>query len=90
MRDDHPRLRDIGRDLRQGLCDVLIGKTVKSVAADSLVVQPAGYGVVIRDLIVVAVKGRIETGDLRQRGKIARAVSGSAPDYGAGAAAQAS
>ena len=43
---------------------------MKSVAADSLVVQPARYGVVVRDLVVVAVKGRVEAGDLRQRGKI--------------------
>ena len=43
---------------------------MKSVAPDSLVVQPAGYGVVVRDLVVAAVKGRVEAGDLRQRGKI--------------------
>ena len=52
------------------LRDVFIGKTVKSVAPDPLLVQPAGYGVVVRDLVVVAMKGGVEAGDLRQRGKI--------------------
>ena len=61
---------------------------MKSVTANSLVVQPAGYGVVIRDLVVVAVKGRIEAGDLRQSGKIGEQRFGSAPDCGADAAAQ--
>ena len=45
---------------------------MKSVAADSLLVQPAGYGVVVRDLVVVAVKGRVEAGDLGQRGKFGK------------------
>ena len=70
--DDDTRLRDIGRDPREGLRDVFIGKTVKPVAPDSLIVQPAGYGVVIRDLVVVAVKGRVEAGDLGQRGKVGK------------------
>ena len=70
MRDDDPSLRNIGRDLRQGLRDVFIGKTVKSIAPDSLVVQPAGYGIVVRDRVVTAVKGRVEAGDLGQSGKI--------------------
>ena len=70
MRDDDPALGDFGRNVRQGLRDVFIGKTVKSVTPDALLVQPAGYGVVVRDLVVVAVKGRVEAGDLRQRGKI--------------------
>ena len=43
---------------------------MKSVTPDPLIVQPAGYGVVVRDFVVVAVKGRVEAGDLRQSGKI--------------------
>ena len=54
------------------LCDIFIGKTVKSVTPDSLVVQLAGYGVVVRDLVVVAVKRRVEAGDLRQSRKIGK------------------
>ena len=45
---------------------------MKSVTANSLLVQPAGYGVVVRDLVVVAVKGRVEAGDLRQSGKFGK------------------
>jgi hypothetical protein len=42
---------------------------VESVAADSLFMQPAGYGVVIRDLVMVSVKGRVEASDLGQSRK---------------------
>ena len=72
MRDDDPSVRDFGRDVRQGLRDIFIGETVKSVAPDPFIVQPTGYGVVVRDLVMVAVKGRIEAGDLRQCGKIGK------------------
>ena len=59
-----------GADILQAPCDVFIGKTVKSVASDPLVVQPAGNGVVVRNFVMVAVKGRVEAGDLRQSGEI--------------------
>ena len=42
---------------------------MKSVTANSLLVQPARYGVVVRDRVVAAVKGRVEAGDLRQSRK---------------------
>ena len=63
-------LGDFGRDLRQALSDVFIGKAVKSVASDPFVVQLVRDRVVIRDLIMIAMKGRIEAGDLRQRREI--------------------
>ena len=88
MRDDDPAVRDFGRDLRQDICDIFIGKTMKAVAPDPLLVQPARYGVVVRDLVVAAVKGRVEAGDLRQRRKFGEQRCGSAPDCGADAAAQ--
>ena len=42
---------------------------MKPITPDPFIVQPAGYGVVVRDLVMVAVKGRVEAGDLRQRRK---------------------
>ena len=45
---------------------------MKSVTADALLMQPARYGVVVRDLVVVAVKGRVEAGDLGQSGKFGK------------------
>ncbi len=45
---------------------------MKSVTTDALLVQPAGYGVVVRDLVVVTVKGRVEAGDLGQSRKIGK------------------
>ena len=72
MRHDHPAPGDFGCNARQGLCDILIGKTMKSVTANSLLVQPAGYGVVVRDLVVAAVKGRVKAGDLRQSRKFGK------------------
>ena len=42
---------------------------MKSVAADSLGMQPARYGVMVCNCVVVAVKGGVEAGDLRQSGK---------------------
>src|SRR5258708_33571674 len=71
MRNDDTCLRNIGRGLWQGLRDVFIGKPVKSIPPDTLIVQSAGYGVVVRDRVVIAVKGRVEAGDLGQSGKIA-------------------
>ena len=83
-------LRNFGRNVRQGLCDIFIGKTVKSVAPDPLLMQPAGYGVVIRDLVVVAVKGRVEAGDLRQSRKFGEQGSDRRQIVGLMQAAQAS
>ena len=42
---------------------------MKSITPDPFIVQAEGYGVVVRDLVVIAVKGRVEAGDLRQCGK---------------------
>ena len=38
----------------------------------ALLMQPAGYGVVVRDLVVIAVKGRVEAGDLGQSRKFGK------------------
>ena len=43
---------------------------MKTIAPDPLLVKVTGDGVVVRDLVVVAMKGGIEAGDLRKRGKI--------------------
>ena len=45
---------------------------MKSVTPDTLIVEPAGYGVVIRHFVMVAVKRSVEAGDLRQRGEIGK------------------
>ena len=69
MRDDNPGTRNSGRDLWQGFRDIFIGETVKSVTPDPFIMQAEGCGVVVRDLVVVAVKGRVEACNLRQCGK---------------------
>ncbi len=70
MGDDHSAARNFRCDLRQALSNVLVGKAVKSVAPDAIVMELVRDRVVVRDLVVVAVKGRIEAGDLRQSRKI--------------------
>ena len=49
---------------------------MKAVAPHALVVQAGRYGVVVRNRVVAAVKGRVETSDLRQ----VRAVLKKGPD----------
>ena len=62
MRDDDSALGDFRRDVWQAPCDVFIGKpAVKSVAPDPLLAQTAGNGVVVSDLVMVAMKCGVET-----------------------------
>ena len=48
------------------LCNVLVGKAVKTVAPDAFGMELVRDRVVVRERVVVAVKGRIEARDLRQ------------------------
>ena len=70
MGDDHPALGDIGRDLRQGLGDILVGKTVESVTPNALGVELMRNRIVVCDRFMRAVKRGVETGHLRQLRKI--------------------
>src|SRR6202000_3235510 len=62
MRDDHPALGDIRRDLRQGFRDVFVGETMKSVAPNALSVKLMWNPIVVCDRIMRAVKRGIEKG----------------------------
>ena len=59
-----------GATSRQALRDIFVGKAVEAVTPDALGMKLVRDRVVIGQRIVIAVKGRIETGDLRQCRKI--------------------
>ena len=66
MGDDHAAQCNLGRKLRQPARNIFIGKSMESVAAHSLAMEALGNGIMIRNRAVPAMKGGIETGDLRQ------------------------
>src|SRR4051812_34923100 len=66
MRDDHPALPNARNDLRQPAGDILIGKTVETVAANAFVIEALRYRVAICRCAVATMERRIEAGDLRQ------------------------
>ena len=68
MGDHDPALGDLRRDLGQHARDVLVGQAVEAVAADALVVEPAGQGEPVGELGMAAVERGVEAGDLRQLG----------------------
>ena len=66
MGDDHAPARDFRRDLRQALGNILVGEAVETVAPDAFGMELVRDRVMVRERIVVAMKGGIEAGDLRQ------------------------
>src|ERR1700755_1503680 len=70
MRNDHPALGDVRRDLRQAFRDVLVGETMKSVAPHALGVKLMRNRIMVCDRIMRAVKRGVETGHLRKIWKI--------------------
>ena len=71
MRDDDAAGREDGRQDAQAAGDEFIGKTVKTVAANSFVVIAAWQREGVGDKGVAAMKRRIETGDLNGARKCA-------------------
>ena len=55
--------------------DVLVGQAVKAVTPDAFGMELVRNRVMIGERIVIAVKGGIEAGDLRQRREVASAAS---------------
>ena len=72
MGDNDASAGDIGRDLRQPLGDVLVGKAVEAVASDPFGMQLVRDRIVVGERIMIAVECGIEAGDLRQRREILR------------------
>jgi hypothetical protein len=70
MSDDDAAFGDFRGNTRQSFGDILVGKSVKAVTPNPLLVETAGYRVVIGQIAVVAMKGGIEAGDLRQSRKV--------------------
>ena len=66
MSDDDTRLGDFRRNVGQGVRDVLVGESMESITPYTLIVELAGYGIVIRHFVMVTVKCGIEARDLRQ------------------------
>ena len=89
MGDDHAPAGNVGRDLRQALGDVLVGQAVEAVAPDAFGMKLVRDRIMVRKRVVIAVKGSVEAGHLRQRREIASEASGSARGYAADAAAPA-
>ena len=72
MGDNDPSSARVGRDLRQALRDIFVGKTVKAVTPHALGIEAVRDRVMIRQRVMVAMEGCIETCDLRQCGKLTR------------------
>src|SRR3979411_1258125 len=70
MGDTDTSLADFGRGPQQTLRNIFVGKSVETIAPDSLIVEPARYGIIIRDVVMGPVKRGIEASDLGQRWKI--------------------
>ncbi len=70
MRDDHPPMGDVGRDLGQALRDVFVRQSMKAVAPHPLFVQAPGNRKMIGKRVMAAMEGGIEASDLRQLGSL--------------------
>ena len=68
MRNDYTTLSNSGRDLTHTIGDVLIRKTVETIASYALLVDFFRYREMIRQGAVVAVERGVEACDLRQFG----------------------
>ena len=68
MRHDNAAIGDFGRVLRQYRGDVLVGKAMKAVAPNALLIIRVGQREGLLDLRRSAVKGGIEVRYLRQFG----------------------
>src|SRR5436305_1008064 len=68
VRGNHTPARERRIDLAQTPCDIFIRKTMKAVAADTLIVEEAGDGEPGGDHRLVMVEGRVEADDLRKIG----------------------
>src|SRR6266480_5632113 len=66
MGDNHASAGNVGRNLRQALGDILVGQAVEAVAPDALSMELVRDRIMVRKRIVIAMKGSIETGHLRQ------------------------
>ena len=65
MGDDHLAVRDLGRRDRQSIGDVLVGKSVETVAAHAFQIERLGDCEPVGDLGMAPVERRVETGNLQ-------------------------
>src|SRR4051812_20426642 len=66
MSNNDPSLRNLRRNLRQGLRDVFVRQAMKAIATHAFGMKPMRDRVVVSDRAMCAVKAGVETGDLRQ------------------------
>ena len=64
---DDASLRDLGIELRETACDVLVRQAVEPVAADAGLAERARQGHDVGDVRVAAVERRIEAGHVKRR-----------------------
>jgi hypothetical protein len=64
MGDDHPARPDGGHGVAQMVGHVFVGQSVEAVAAHAFRIEALGNGVAVRQFIVRAMEGGIETGNL--------------------------
>jgi hypothetical protein len=65
MSDDHPTICDIGRNLPQAICDILVRKSVEAISPNALVVEMFRNCKMVRSSAMAAMERRIEAGNLR-------------------------
>ena len=66
VRDYHPALCNLRRDLAQTLRNILVGKAVKTITAYAFLIKTLRKRVVIRQGAMAAMKRRVEACNLRQ------------------------
>src|SRR5580700_6490573 len=54
--DDHPSGGDVGRDLPQTICNILVGQAVESITANPFGVEPAWNCIAVGQRAVAAMK----------------------------------
>src|SRR5208283_3753744 len=64
MREDDSSGRDLRRKLLQARHEILVRETVKSVAANALVGEPAWQGERLGEIGLASMERRVEAGDL--------------------------
>src|SRR5690242_4989261 len=66
MRHHDATLGDVRSDGRQSARDIFVGETVESVTPDALLIEFVGKRITVGKLGMAAMKGRVETSDLRE------------------------
>jgi len=74
MSNDDTAIRNLGHEGGERLGNVFIREPMEPVAPNALLVELIGYRVAVRDVVMAAMKGRVEAGNLRSSGKLARTV----------------